>query len=193
MKKVQSIVAAFLVLAVTGLLVPAIVTEAAADKKPGVVEAELAVMTATVQAVDYKNRTITLKGPKGNVATLHVHGRVKNLDQVMVGDKLEVEFFKSVVLSVAKAEGKPEVVEETSVGVAPRGEKPGIEAVNVLEITAKVEGIDYKKRTVTLTGPQGGTVTLAVDKSAKHFNEVKKGDMVVARVSEAIVMVIRKP
>jgi ribosomal 50S subunit-recycling heat shock protein len=193
MKKVQSLVVVLVIGVVTGLLVQAMVTEAAAAKKPGVVDAELAVMTATVQAVDYKNRTITLKGPNGNVATLHVHGRVKNLGQVKVGDKLEVEFYKSVVLYVAKGGEKPEAVDETSVGVAPKGQKPGIEAVNVLEITAKVEAIDYKKHTLTLTGPQGGTVTLNVDKRTKHFKEIKEGDMVVARVTEAIVMDIRKP
>jgi len=193
MKKVQSLVAILLICVVTGLLLPANAAEAASSKKPGVVHAELAVMTATVQAVDYKNRAITLKGPNGNVATLHVHGRIKNLDQVKVGDKLEVEFYKSVVLYVAKGGGKPEAVDETSVGVAPKGQKPGVEAVNVLEITARVEAIDYKKHTLALTGPQGGTVTLKVDKRTKHFKEIKKGDMVVARVTEAIVMDIRKP
>lgn len=193
MKKVQSLVAALLILVVAGLLLPIDAAEAASAEKPGVVEAELAVMTATVQAVDYKNRTITLKGPNGNVATLHVHGRIKNLGQVKVGDKLEVEFYKSVVLYVARGGGKPEAVDEISVGVAPRGQKPGVEAVNVLEITAKVEAVDYKKHTLTLTGPQGGTVTLKVDKRAKHFKEIKKGDMVVARVTEAIVMDIRQP
>ena len=67
------------------------------------------------------------------------------------------------------------------------GGKP--EAVEV----ATVEDINYKTRTVTLKGPQGGTVTLAVHESAKKFNQVKKGDQVVARVTEAVVMAIRKP
>lgn len=192
MKKELLLATGFLVLLVTCLLVPAIATEAAAAEKPGVVAAEMAVMTATVQAVDYKKRTITLKDPDGSVATLDVHAHAKNLDQVKVGDKLEVEFYKSVVLYVAKADGKPEAVATAAVGVAPRGDKPGIEAVDVLEITAKVDAVDHKKRTITLTGPQGGTVTLAVDKRAKHFNEVKKGDQIVARVTEAVVMVIRK-
>jgi hypothetical protein len=193
MKKMPLLGTGFLVLLVTYVLVPAIATQAASAKKPGVVAAEMAVMTATVQAVDYKNRTITLKDPDGSVATLDVHRHAKNLDQVKVGDKLEVEFYKSVILYVAKADGKPEAVGAAAVGVAPRGDKPGIEAVDVLEVTAKVDAIDHKKRTITLTGPQGGTVTLAVDKHAKHFNEVKKGDQIVARVTEAVVMTIRKP
>ena len=63
----------------------------------------------------------------------------------------------------------------------------------MLEVTARVDAVDHQKRTITLTGPQGGTVTLAVDKRAKHFNEVKKGDAVVARVTEAVVIAVRKP
>ncbi len=192
MQKASAIVCVFLVVAMIGLLTQANVTEAASGKK-GVVDTELAVMTATVQAVDYKNRTITLKGPKGNIATLHVHGRVKNLEQVKPGDKLEVEFFKSVVLHVEKAAGKPEAVQETSVGIAPRGDKPGVEAVNVLEFTAKVENVDYNKRKITLSGPNGGTVTLSVNKRVKNLKEIKRGDTVLARVTEAIVMDIRKP
>ena len=193
MKKAPAIVCVFLVVAMIGLFAQANVTEAAAGKKTEVVDAELAAMTATVQAVDYKNRAITLKGPKGNVATLHVHGRVKNLEKVKPGDKLEVEFFKSVVLHVEKAAGKPEVVQETSVDIAPRGDKPGVEAVNVLEFTAKVENVDYNRRKITLTAPNGGTVTLSVNKRVKNFEEIKRGDTVLARVTEAIVMDIRKP
>ncbi len=193
MKKAPAIVCVFLVVAMIGLFAQANVTEAAAGKKTEVVDAELAAMTATVQAVDYKNRAIMLKGPKGNVATLHVHGRVKNLEKVKPGDKLEVEFFKSVVLHVEKAAGKPEVVQETSVDIAPRGDKPGVEAVNVLEFTAKVENVDYNRRKITLTAPNGGTVTLSVNKRVKNFEEIKRGDTVLARVTEAIVMDIRKP
>ena len=192
MKNVRASVVV-IILTVAAFLIPTIVVEAKAGKKPAVVEAELAVTTGTVQAVDYKNRTITLKGPGGHVATLHVHGSVKNLEQVKVGDKLEVEFYKSVLLYVTRSGGKPEATEETSVKLAPRGAKPGVEAVSVLELTAKVAAIDYAKRSITLSMPGGGLVTLSVDQRAKHFNEVKKGDMVVARVSESVIMVIRKP
>ncbi len=193
MKKIVAVVCVLLVPAMVGLVIATNVTEAAAGKQPAVVEADLAVLTATVKAVDYKNRTITLMGPKGNIATLHVHRRVKNLEQVKPGDKLEVEFFKSVVLHVEKAAGKPEAIEETTVRIAPRGAKPGVEKVNMLEFTAKVDNVDYPKRRVTLTGPNGGTVTLAVDKRVKNLNKIKKGDMVLARVTEAIVMDIHKP
>ena len=55
-------------------------------------------------------------------------------------------------------------------------------------MTARVEDIDYKTRTVTLRGPQQKTTTIKVDKSVKRFNEVKKGDDIVIRPTEALAI-----
>jgi hypothetical protein len=54
-----------------------------------------------------------------------------------------------------------------------------------------VEDIDYKKRTVTLRGPQQKTATLKVDKSVKRLNEVKKGDEIVVRHTEAVAIDVK--
>ena len=40
---------------------------------------------------------------------------------------------------------------------------------------------------------EGNTVTLKVDKSAKNFKNVKKGDQVVARYTEAVAISVQKP
>ena len=61
------------------------------------------------------------------------------------------------------------------------------------EITGDVQAIDYKQRTVTLKGPEGNLATLKVGKEAKRFNEVKKGDQVVLRVTEALLIDVTKP
>jgi hypothetical protein len=73
------------------------------------------------------------------------------------------------------------------------GAKPEGVVVNTTELTATVEAIDYAKRTVTLKGPEGNTVTLKVDESAKDFKNVKKGDQVVARFTEAVAISVQKP
>jgi hypothetical protein len=66
-------------------------------------------------------------------------------------------------------------------------------AVKTAEITGNVQAIDYKKRTVTLKGPEGNLTTLKVGEAAKRFNEVKKGDQVVLRVTEALLIDVTKP
>ena len=55
-------------------------------------------------------------------------------------------------------------------------------------MTARAEDIDYKNRTVTLRGPQQKTVTRKVDKDVKKFNEVKKGDEIVVKHTEALAI-----
>jgi len=160
---------------------------------PGVIVADTVKITATVEAIDYAKRTVTLKGPEGNTRTLKVGEAARNFDQVKVGDQVVAQYFESVALYVKKPGGQPSAGETNVVQMAPRGAKPEGVVVNTTELTATVEAIDYAKRTVTLKGPEGNSVTLKVDKSAKNFKNVKKGDQVVARYTEAVAISVQKP
>ncbi len=162
--------------------------------KPGRVVTSVAVVTATVEAVDYERRKVTLKGPQGNSVTLHVDERARNFNQIKVGDKVKAEYYESVALYVQKDDGsQPSAGEGAAVSLAPLGEKPGISAVETVVITATVEAIDYKSRTVTLKGPKGKSRTFKVDKSARDMEKVKVGDQVVARHTVAVAISVSKP
>lgn len=63
---------------------------------------------------------------------------------------------------------------------------------NMAKITASVEAIDSAARTVTLKGPRGKVVTLAVGPEVKNFAQVKVGDMVVVRYAEALSLELKK-
>jgi hypothetical protein len=168
-------------------------TSQAGNGKPAAVMAEVAQLTAKVDAVDYDKRLITLTGPKGNTVTVKAGPEVRNLDQVKPGDQLIVRHYQSVALAVRKSTEPPAAGEVTAVQVAAKGQKPAGVIVDAVEITATVEAIDYNKRTVTLKGPEGKTRTIKVDPSVKRFKEVKKGDEVVVRVTEALAIAVRKP
>jgi len=60
------------------------------------------------------------------------------------------------------------------------------------KITASVEAIDAASRTVTLKGPRGKVVTLAVGPEVKNFAQVKVGDLVVVRYAEALTLELKK-
>lgn len=160
--------------------------------KPGALEAQVISVTATVQAIDYAKRTVTLKGPRRTV-TLEVGPEARNFDQVKVGDKVKVDYVASFAVFVKKSDAPPSVRQGDVVQVAPRGGKPGGVAVSTREVTATVAGINYKNRTVDLKGPGGRTVRLPVDKSVERFEEVKKGDQVVVRQTEAVAIDVQKP
>ena len=166
---------------------------AAAKAGPGVVVAQTTSITAKVDAVDVDKRLVTVTGPRGRTVTLKVRPEVKNLDQVKPGDQLVVRYLESVALFVRKGGEPPAATEATAVQVAPKGKKPAAVAVDTVEVTGTVEAIDYAKRTVTLKGPEGKTRTIKVDPSVKRLKEVKKGDQVVLRYTEAVAISVRKP
>ncbi|HEX6774523.1 MAG TPA: hypothetical protein VF238_01675 [Methylomirabilota bacterium] len=160
---------------------------------PGVVMADVAVINATVEAVDKDKRTVTLKGSGGRTVTLKVGPNAKNFDQIKVGDKVKGKFLDSVALFVRKAGTPPDAAEMQAVSVAPRGQKPKAMTVDTVEISAKVEKIDYKKRLVTLKGPEGNTKTIKVDPRVKRLDEIKVGDDIVLRHTEAMAIEVVSP
>lgn len=159
--------------------------------KPGVVVINAASITATVEAIDYDKRTVALKGPRGNVVVLKVGPDVNNFKQIKAGDRVTTKYYESTAIFVRKPDEPPFAEEASAVQVAAPGEKPGAVAVDTMELKARVEDIDYKNRTVTLRGPQQKTATLKVGKDVKRFAEVKKGDEVVVRHTEAIAIDVR--
>jgi Cu/Ag efflux protein CusF len=163
-----------------------------AGPKPAGAMVDVVEITAAVDAVDAANRAVTLKMPDGTTRTFKIGPEVKNFDQIKAGDKVKTVFYESVAVLVAKTGEKPSASEFGTVEVAPKGAKPGAVVVKTLEVTAKVEKIDYKKRTISLKGPEGNVRTFTVDKSVKNFKNIKKGDDVYLRVTEAVAMVVEK-
>ena len=61
-------------------------------------------------------------------------------------------------------------------------------AARVAQITASVETVDSAKRTVTLKGPAGDTVTLAVGPDVRNFDQIRVGDLVAVRYLESLTL-----
>ncbi|GKT10686.1 hypothetical protein [Desulforhabdus sp. TSK] len=165
---------------------------AIAGQKPGAIVTDVTQLTATVKAVDPQKHTVTLEGKEGKTVTVHAPN-ARNLDQVQVGDKVKVDYVEELAIFVTKA-GEPVGGEEAqTVALAPKGAKPDGIIANTTQVQANVKDIDYKKRTITLETPDGQLKTLKVDKSVKRFKEIKKGDQVVMRFTEAIALEVTQP
>lgn len=74
-----------------------------------------------------------------------------------------------------------------------KGAKPVGYAIEAADVSARVQAIDKKERTVTLKLPDGKMVTTKVDQSVKAFDTLKKGDSIHARYTEAIAISVEKP
>ena len=163
-----------------------------ADKPAGIVS-QTVTDKVTVDAIDYANRTAVLKDADGNSHYIKAGPEIRNFPQLKVGDEVITEHTQSVAILVDKPEGTPAAGQVQAVQRAPLGAKPGMEAVNVIGISATVQKIDYSTRMVTLKGPEGKTITTRIDESATRFNNVKKGDMVYIQLTEELAIRVETP
>lgn len=161
--------------------------------RPGVEMSSIATLSATVEAVDYENRLVTLRGPEGNQVVVKVSEEARNLGQVEVGDTVEVEYYESVALFAQKPDGESSMDVKMSTARTPLGDKPGAGVSETITIKATVEAIDYKTRMVVLRGPEGNTLTTRVDEQVKRFDDIKLGDEIVVQYTRAFAISVREP
>jgi len=157
----------------------------AAKTAPGKgVVTNLVKMTASVEAIDIASRTITLKGPGGNLVPIAAGPEVKNFDQIKVGDRVLVRYAEALTLELKKdgKELRQRSEREASQGAQP-GARPAGAAGRQIKIIADVIAVDRKKQILTLRGPKQ-TVNLKLG-DPEQVKLVKVGDQVEATYQEA--------
>ncbi len=169
------------------------VAAAKSADQPGGIIGQKVVTRVVVDSIDYKERTAVLRDSENKLHYFKAGPEIRNFPQLKVGDEVITEQTESVAILVDKPQGKPAGGGAQVVKRAPLGAKPGMEAVNVYEVTATVEKIDYKNRMITLKGPEGKFITTQVDPSLTRFNEVKKGDMIYMQFTEGLAIRVETP
>lgn len=192
MNKISSILAA---VACAALLLPAVnAAEKQEQSKPAGAVVNTAKVTATVTAIDYKARTVTLRDEKGNETEMVFGPEATRFNEVKKGDVVTIDYIEEVAIEVSKkGSAAPAAGEAAYIERNKPTQGPGGKMVRMTTMTATVEAIDYEKRTITLKGPQGNKRTLTVGPEAKRFNEVKKGDLVTISYTEATAINVTKP
>lgn len=166
---------------------------ARAAEKPGIMFGEAVVITGKVVAIDKTDRSVAIQGPEGNVLVLEAGSRVKNFNQIKVGDQVKLEYYEAVAIYVG-AQGKlPEADVATVTATAPKGQKPAGGSIEVVDVSASIQAIDKNKRALTLKGPLGNLTSVKVDKSVAAFDQLKVGDSIHVRYTEAVAISVSKP
>ena len=62
-------------------------------------------VSATVVGIDKATRTVTLKGPNGDVVDIVASDEVKNFDQIKVGDSVVARYAQALTLELKKTKG----------------------------------------------------------------------------------------
>jgi Cu/Ag efflux protein CusF len=144
--------------------------------------------SATIVGLDPATRSITLKRKDGKVTTVNAGEEVRNYDQLKVGDTVTAEYVQALSLDLKKGgAAKAGVTGEVAAARSKPGQKPGGAVGRQVVVLADVVNVDAQKKLVTLKGPAGNTVDLAVEDPAQLKN-IKKGDQVEAVYTEALAI-----
>lgn len=155
------------------------------------VAAEVTVLTATVDSVDAKTRTVVLKNDQGQQMSMKVGKGVTNFNKIKKGDIFVVEYAQAVAVGlVAAPKGtQPGISATRTVKVQDQAnKKPFAEEIDTIYATAKIKSIDAKARTAVLTTPDGKALKVKVDKAVLGLENFKVGDEVLVEYVQDVAV-----
>ena len=158
----------------------------------GIDEVEVVHATGVVEKIDMEKRKVTLRMDDGKSKKIRVDKSVRNLDQVKVGDRLNMTYTEEIIIVIGKTGETPDAVGGRMVGVAPKGAKPGTFMVDTMSTSAKVLAVDPVKYRVTLEEPDGKKKTVKVSKKMTNLNQLKPGDSVDISITDALAIDVVK-
>jgi len=144
--------------------------------------------SATVQSIDVGKRVVTLRGEDGKDLTVQVDERVKNLPQVKVGDRVQVNYREAVAFQVKPAGGlAPGMSMKEGLLTAKPGEKPAAIKTSDMTIVATIDAIDPAKPSVVLRTADGEVTEVRV-RDPNNLAKVKVGDQVEVTYRTALAI-----
>jgi Cu/Ag efflux protein CusF len=174
----------------TGLLAIALPAVAAEKAPQKATVSETVKMTATVKAVDYDNRLITLQGPEGKAMTVEASPEVKRLKEIKAGDVVVINYTQAIAAELKKAGTAPGVSVKEDVKRAKASDKPGVSGTREVTATVTIDAVDLKNNIVTFTGPQGNVNIVSIQRPQmrEFIKTLKTGDKVDVTYTEAVAV-----
>lgn len=170
---------------------------------PGGISTRTATMIATVTAIDYTNRSITLEDKEGGRKSLVIGPEAVNFNQIEKGDQVRLLYVEETLVylkdlsesetaSSSKTDSESDTVSAAAIAArAAQGDKPGGLAAVTAEITAVVMAIDLETHTATLRFPDGSLQEFPVREDVR-LSEDQVGREVVIQVTSALAISVEK-
>ena len=148
-------------------------------------------VTTKVLAVDPANHQVVLEGAEGRQVHVQLSDKAKNLGNLKVGDKVDIQVTHSIAafLDTDVDKGLPGSTERTGeLRNAVGSSNPGGEAFRQIQVQLKITKIDLKKNQVTLENPSGQSKTLNVEKPEiqAKLKDLKIGQSVVVTYTDVL-------
>jgi hypothetical protein len=149
-------------------------------------------LQGTITALDKQKRIAVIKGGAGNEITVTLGDEVKNIDQLVVGDMVTLNYGRALALELRKApknkaDKRPAMREDiVAGGAAAPGTKPAGAVQQNIHFLADVIKVNKKEQTITVRGVKH-TAEIKVNDPAQLKN-IQVGDQVEGVYSEALAI-----
>jgi hypothetical protein len=148
-------------------------------------------VTTKVLAVDAANHQVVLEGPEGKQVHVQLTDKAKDLGNLKVGDKVNVEVIHSVAafLDTDVDKGLPGSTERAGdIRATKDNPNPGGEAFRQVQVQLKITHIDVKKNQVTFENPAGQSKVVNVEKPEVQakLKDLKVGQSVVVTYTDIL-------
>jgi hypothetical protein len=138
-------------------------------------------------AIDSTQRIVTIRTASGEEDSLAVGPEVKRFNELKVGDRINMTFVESAVVTVQPPGTAPKP-STLGAGVTPgSGKSPAATVAAQVTTTVTVKAIDPKVPSITVTTADGRTVTRKIE-NKKNLEGIKVGDKLDITYTQAVML-----
>lgn len=148
-------------------------------------------VTATIEAIDAANRTVTLERSDSTSVEIKAEKEMQGFNALKVGDQVTATYYEAVLLTPRKP-GDPLPPAEPLTTIQRKERKPGSERRAQQTFRMTVDAIDATASSVTVKGAQGRVVTLALQ-DGKALQSLKVGDTLDVTYYESLLIDVSRP
>ncbi len=160
------------------------------------VVAEEVTLRGTVDKVSPMRNEIKVISSDGTAVSLHTNPNTIPLTDMKKGDLVDAKYLESVAISLQTVQTKPQgstpAVGSQTVEVTPAAAQNANPSqtvtAHVADVMAQVDSVDQSNRTFTFKNPDGDKVVLKAEPDLKGFDQLKVGDHIEARYTEAVAI-----
>ena len=149
-------------------------------------KANVVKISATITAVDPAKRMLTLRDDAGNEDTFNVSQDVQRFNELMVGQKVNLTYYESVVYQLVKAGEKGSGTSFDAAVNRGAGALPAATIATQEKMTVTVKSIDATVPSVTVAADDGRVVTRKIE-NKKNLENLKPGDKIDITFTRALV------
>jgi hypothetical protein len=164
---------------------------ACAGKEPASFERDERIdVTATIEAIDYEGRLVRLRTTDGRIETVQAGPAVRDLEQVSVGDRVDVSYYAALAVNVTKPGNDAASAHEAFAVRSGDGARPAGALGELLTTTVEIQAVDPSFNTVTFKRPDGVERIVGIDDpdTQSFIRKLKRGDLVQITYMEAIAV-----